>query len=441
MTRELEVSVNGQPVGWLREDNDVWELEYVSTWIEASGGFDLSPALSRSRRVHRDGATDRPVQWYFDNLLPEEGARTLAASDAHLPEEDAFALLACFGSESAGSLVLHDPAEPAASERGLKPLSVSELSRRIAGLSRASFSKDAPKKMSLAGAQHKLLLVLDHGQMFEPLPATPSTHILKPDHLARDLYPSTVMNEYFTMRLARELGLNVPSVERFYVPQPAYLVERFDRLPGPSADSARRMHILDMCQLLNKPRSFKYTAAHLGTLRQGIELCRRKAAARQQIYRWLVFNILSGNADSHLKNISFRVDAAGIDLAPAYDLLCTAVYETRPMAGDHATWPATSLTIPLEGASTFAAVTRASILAAGRTLGMTAAAAQRQLDSLVKAIPEAAERLIGEIRSGIDAAVAASPDPEITRRHAMAEMYMLGVAHRIVIKEMTQRLA
>ncbi|MEZ3137359.1 HipA N-terminal domain-containing protein [Stutzerimonas kunmingensis] len=55
------------------------------------------PGHSIGRRLQRDGATSRPVQWYFDNLLPEEGQRTLLASSAQLDAHDAFALLAHYG--------------------------------------------------------------------------------------------------------------------------------------------------------------------------------------------------------------------------------------------------------------------------------------------------------------------------------------------------------
>ena len=44
-----------------------------------------------------DGATQRPVQWDFDNLLPEEGQRSLLAADATIDTADAFGLLAYSG--------------------------------------------------------------------------------------------------------------------------------------------------------------------------------------------------------------------------------------------------------------------------------------------------------------------------------------------------------
>jgi serine/threonine-protein kinase HipA len=441
MTRELEISVNDRLLGHLRENNGLWELQYATEWTSAADAFDLAPALPRDQRVHSDGASLRPVQWYFDNLLPEEALRSALAKEARVPAEDAFGLLAYFGAESAGSLVLSDCENAAAQERGLKPLPLPELSRRIANLPQSSLGENAPKKMSLAGAQHKLPIVLDGDRLFEPLPRTPSTHILKPNHLLGDHYPASVMNEYFTMRLARESGLVVPNTRRIYVPQPVYIVERFDRIRGNSPDDTHRLHIIDTCQLLNKAPAFKYAAAHLDTLAQAVGLCREKALARQRLYGWLAFNILAGNADNHLKNISFLVDASGIHLAPAYDLLCTAVYDTRAMADERAVWPEVELTIPLERANTFATVARADLIAAGRALGLAEATAQRQLNALLATVPAAAERLIGEIEAASARDAAASPSAETARAYIQGEVRMLRAIHQIVIRDMAERLA
>ncbi|MDD2927180.1 HipA domain-containing protein [Rhodoferax sp.] len=73
------------------------------------------------------------------------------------------------------------------------------------------------------------------------------------------------------------------------------LIERFDRVRAPGDAATQRIHIIDTCQLLNKSRAFKYQQANLQTLAEAIKLCRQKAAARIQLYRWLLFNVLVGN--------------------------------------------------------------------------------------------------------------------------------------------------
>jgi serine/threonine-protein kinase HipA len=379
------------------------------------------------------------VQWYFDNLLPEETLRSVIAKEASLRAEDAFGLLAFYGAESAGSLVLRDPGEPAEAPHGLRPLAPSELNRRVVDLPRVSLTRDAPKRMSLAGAQHKMLVVIKDGALFEPLPGTPSTHILKPDHPSEH-HPASVMNEFFTMRLAKAVGLDVPGVAHLYVPQPVYLVERFDRVHHPGTDESLRRHVVDTCQLLNKARTFKYSAANLDTLVQAIERCRAKAAARLQLYRWVVFNVLVGNGDNHIKNLSFLMDGSGIHVAPAYDLLCTAVYETRAMADDKERWPHTSLALHLGEARTFASVSRERLLEAGRVLGLPESAARRELQRLLRELPVQADKLIAEIEGGIAAKAAASPDPVAAQLHVAGDVRLLKAVRHIVLADMLRQV-
>lgn len=75
MERVLEVLLDGQRrVGLLHENDDVWRFDYDPAWAQAPDGFDLAPGLPCSTLIHLDGATQRPVQWYFDNLRRLAGA-------------------------------------------------------------------------------------------------------------------------------------------------------------------------------------------------------------------------------------------------------------------------------------------------------------------------------------------------------------------------------
>ena len=157
--RTLCVFLNDKPVGTLSEGEDLWSFAYNAQWAQAPDSFDLAPGLPRAERVHQDGGTSRPVQWYFDNLLPEETLRETVTKEAGIKGDDAFALLEYLGAESAGSLVLLPPGEKAPARDGLQALSDAQLSQRIRNLPRASLGSGAPKRMSVAGAQHKLLVV------------------------------------------------------------------------------------------------------------------------------------------------------------------------------------------------------------------------------------------------------------------------------------------
>ncbi|SAK87020.1 HipA domain-containing protein [Caballeronia ptereochthonis] len=170
--RNLIASINDVEVGVLNADDDIWSFTYLPSWRENADGYPLSPALPLQADVLRDGGTRRPVQWYFDNLLPEEGQRTLLARDAAIRNEaDAFALLAHYGAESAGSVTLCQPGARDTHELAERPLPDEALQARIDALPRVPLTHDAIKRMSLAGAQHKLAVVLRDDALYEPAAA------------------------------------------------------------------------------------------------------------------------------------------------------------------------------------------------------------------------------------------------------------------------------
>lgn len=432
--RSLRASINHTTVGTLQEQAGLWRFQYAPDWLNTPTCFALSPHLPLQADPLLDGASQRPVQWYFDNLLPEEGQRLLLAGDARLDAADAFGLLAWYGAESAGSVTLLPPDAAPQSAEPLRPLPDEALQARIRQLPRAPLTQAAIKRMSLAGAQHKLAVVLQDGALFEPAGATPSTHILKPDHPDED-YPHSVINEWFVMRLAKRLGLDVPDVHRRYVPSPVYLINRFDRTPG--SHGWQRRHVIDACQLLGLDRSFKYSQGSLQNLAALANACRSPAVARPRLFGWLVFNVLVGNSDAHLKNLSFLVSHEGVQLAPFYDLLSVASYDTA--AFDKSGWPAhTQLAWPLLGERHFSAISRGLLLEAGAVLNLAKGTAERLLENLRSRAVQQAEALYAEVEA--DNARLLQTRPELAATLA-GEARCLRTLLHTVIKEMAQQLA
>lgn len=384
-------------IGELRETGNLWSFVYDADWLASPSAFALSPGLPVAKEEIVDGASRRPVQWFFDNLLPEEGARTLLAQDAGIAAADAFGLLQRYGPESAGALTLLAPGESVAAG-GLSPLRNETLSARIRNLPRVPLSHDAPKRMSMAGAQHKLAVVLENGGLFEPEGRTASTHILKPDHPHAEVYAHSAINEWFVMRLATAVGLPVPDVALRRVPEPVYLIKRFDRI-GDGAH-ARRRHVLDACQLLSLDRAFKYRQATAETLRELAERCRARALTRQAIFRWSVFNLLVGNGDAHLKNLSFFPDPQGIALAPHYDLLSTSIYRD-------AAWREAELVTPMGEAKRFGEVRLVDVQHFGQMLGVPPPASTRMIQDLLARLNQQAPLLLQACES--DPALAVLP--------------------------------
>lgn len=434
--RALVASINGAPVGTLRDEQDVWSFEYTPGWLADPQGFPLSPALPLQTGRQMDGSSVRPVQWYFDNLLPEEGQRVLLARDAGIRNEaDAFALLAWYGAESAGSLTLLPPGKPMQQVPALRSLPDAELDARIRNLPRVPLTHDALKRMSLAGAQHKLAVVLQDGQLYEPGADTPSTHILKPTHQENAFYPHSVVNEWFVMSLAARLKLDVPAVHRRYVPSPVYLVDRFDRRRV--QQGWRRLHAIDACQLLNLSRAFKYDQGSVERLAELAELCRAPALVRARLFDWLVFNVLTGNSDAHLKNLSFLVSDEGIALAPFYDLLSEAAYGTRTY--DKTGWPdGHRFAWPVLGVEFYGDFSRALVLEAGRVLGLAAVTSERRLDAMLKSIGPAAEGLYAQAEQ--ENTAMAAKDPAL-RGGLAGELACLRVIRFTVLADMVRVLS
>ena len=395
--RTLNASINGRAVGSLTDNNGVWEFRYDNDWIAFDTSFALSPNLPLQVEAHIDDASQRQVQWYFDNLLPEENQRTLLARDAIIDQADAFALLEHYGAESAGSLTLLPPdtfQDP--DNDGAEVLDDAQLDERINKLSSLPLTHGANKRMSLAGAQHKLAVIYAQNQLYEPRGHAASTHIIKPDHPSVDSAQS-VINEWFVMQLAGRVGLTVPPVHRRYVPSALYIIERFDRITDNKL--VKRLHSIDACQLLGMDATYKYQHGSVQRLSDIANACRSTALTRTRLFSWLVFNVLVGNTDAHLKNLSFMVSHEGIELAPMYDLFSTAVYETR--AFDGKTWPTqTRMAWPLPDAEFVSDISVDVLLKTATDLGLKKVTAQRllnhQLDKIMTAAQSLYEQMVSE---------------------------------------------
>src|SRR5947208_8989776 len=87
---------------------------------------------------------------------------------------------------------------------------------------------DEGVRLSLAGAQDKVAVRIEDGEVCLPLGGAPSTHILKP---AIAHFDGIVFNEALCMRLAAEAGLPAARVEPRNLDGMDYLlVERYDRV-------------------------------------------------------------------------------------------------------------------------------------------------------------------------------------------------------------------
>ena len=201
-------------------------------------------------------------------------------------------------------------------------------------------------RLSLAGAQDKVAVRIENGEVCLPLGGAPSTHILKP---AVERFEGVVFNEALCMKLAAEAGLPAASVETRNVEGiDCLLVERYDRIhkqePGAEAlplsngfirkISARR-------RASSPKRNIRRKADH--PLSNVLRLLREVSSAPvidlARLLEAVIYNYLVGNNDAHGKNFSLLYHGVGtanleIRLAPLYDVVNTLYYPelSRDMA-------------------------------------------------------------------------------------------------------------
>jgi serine/threonine-protein kinase HipA len=151
--------------------------------------------------------------------------------------------------------------------------------------------------------------------------AGPATHIAK---FNCDDLPTLVQNEGLSLRLAREvLGIEVVTkavVARLVgIDIIALVVERFDR------QGVMRLRLEDFTQILGKPRGQafdgKYQSSYEGAATAITRFLSRAQIDLDRYFRLVVFNLVIGNADAHLKNFLLLETPDGLRLSPAYDLV------------------------------------------------------------------------------------------------------------------------
>ena len=328
MSRTLNVWWDQRLVGLLTQDRH-GELGFV--YSDAWLGQEDAPALSASLPKRTEPYRRRECRPFFGGLLPEEGQRRAVARAVGVSSGNDFALLDKLGGDVAGALQILPPeATPTTPslEQTSRILDEAGLTQVLDALpTRPLLAGEQGMRLSLAGSQSKVPVVLVGRAVALPSSGQPTTHILKPS-IAR--FPGTTENEAFVMRLAAAAGLDVAPVEpRAITDRKFLLVERYDR-SSDAAGQVRRIHQEDFCQALAINPERKYAGEGGPTFRNcfGLlrQVCVRPAVEVLKLLDAVIFNLLVGNADAHGKNFSILYDEGGPRLAPLYDLLATVAY-------------------------------------------------------------------------------------------------------------------
>jgi serine/threonine-protein kinase HipA len=267
---------------------------------------------------------------FFQNWLPEPNStlREILARKADVPSHRELPLLAVLGEDLSGAAVVRrdehgEDDEP--DERG--------------GIAVGPSSVDMPPtgalRFSLAGMQLKFSVTQSGTKLTLPVTGDGGRFIMK---LPSAELPHVPQNEFSMMTWAHEAGIRVPAVqlvhwqdvenlprELEFQEEIAFLVERFDR----PRDGGARIHQEDFAQILGKRPIEKYGRDGQVTLDRMGKIIAVIAGEDdfEEFVRRLVFAILCGNPDVHLKNWSvWYPDRKKPRLAPAYDLVSRLAY-------------------------------------------------------------------------------------------------------------------
>ena len=257
MSATLSIWWNGRVAGALHLDrHGDMGFTYAPDWLADA----TLPALSFSLPKRAEPFGRRECQPFFGGILPEEGQRSAIARALGVSAENEFRLLEHLGGEVAGALTLlpEGEAPPSPSDGAPDVLNDTRLLQLLEHLPiRPMLAGEGGLRLSLAGAQSKLPVLVVDGQIALPAPGQPTSHILKPP-IAR--FEGTTENEYFCMSLAASIGLDVASVEMRTVGDRSFLlIARYDRKRNDQGQLIR-LHQEDFAQALGVPSQRKYAS-------------------------------------------------------------------------------------------------------------------------------------------------------------------------------------
>lgn len=326
MSRILDVYLHDIFAGQLiQNDSGGLSFTYDESYVSKNHAI-----LSLSLPLRAEIFEGDVVRAFFSGLLPDDIVRHRLARYLGVSEKNPFSLLEAIGGECAGALSLYPQGQtpPETSQDDVEILDDKKLQEILDLLKRRPLlAGDDGLRLSLAGAQDKIAVGLYDDKITLIRGTSPTTHILKP--VIGDIKDS-VHNELFCMRLAKLVHIDVPKAEiRTVNDTPYFLIERYDRVRNDNG-AIKRLHQEDFCQALGIMPDVKYEregGPNFARCQDVLREASAKPAADQiALLERLIFNYLIGNADAHGKNFSLLYKGNKPELAPAYDLLSTAVY-------------------------------------------------------------------------------------------------------------------
>ena len=307
MESKLTVIVNEQVVGELVRENK----EYIFTYGACGNVMDEKSYISLTMPVRVKGYVYGQLFPIFEMHLPEGYLLSIIKKHfSKITKMDDFGLLLVMAESIKGRLSYRESTlsrkQDLTLDHLLHPQSETLFEELVTKFALTSALSGVQPKV-LARVQDKATLSLQ-------------------DYIVKswgDDYPQLAINEFYCMSVLRKANVDVPE---FYLSDDnqLFIMKRFD--------VTRDGHYLgfeDMCVLQAKQRDDKYEGSYeqvANTIKTFVSPKYKKESLKQY-YKMIVINYSVKNGDAHLKNFGLIYeDLDGIKLAPAYDVVSTAVY-------------------------------------------------------------------------------------------------------------------
>lgn len=314
--RELLVSLDETPVGTLRlvqgeHSEFTFRADYRDLPDRPVLGQFFEDDLDRSYRSRM-----RLIP-FFSNLLPEGALRDLLSTRAGVHREREFFLIQELEEDLPGAIRLRgigDSSEP-------EPLEEEPMSPPL----------ESGLRFSLAGVQLKFSMIRSAGRgLTIPMRGEHGDWIGK---LPDSRFQGVPENEYVVMTWARQAGIDVPETALFEIAELHNLPPEVQNLSGRAFASKRfdragskRIHMEDFAQVFGRYAHEKYKGASYESIGRLLYDLGGSETLNEYVRR-LVFMVLVGNADAHLKNWSLLYpDGQRAVLSPAYDLVAVVAF-------------------------------------------------------------------------------------------------------------------
>jgi len=281
-------------------------FEYSDEWLEG-GGFSLSPL---ELPLRKELFFSSPNEFYGDFAIFEDSMpdgyglyllnHMLKSNRLSLSELTVLQRLGLVGDSGMGALCYRPSISLGAKDQSTADFD--ELQRKALDLLSEKTDSDASllyyRSGNSGGARPKAVFSDSEGNWIVKF-----RHVYDPEYLGK--------NEYLYMLTAKECGIEIPEVK--LINNKYFAAKRFD------IENGVRLHVATAAALMMS--DFRSQTSDYLNLLSLTGYLTQDPLQVEQMFRRMVFNVISDNKDDHAKNFSFIYkEGSGWSLAPAYDL-------------------------------------------------------------------------------------------------------------------------